>query len=287
MIMKKFIVLCLSAVLTSGLLLSGCGTVSASGTPINVVSREEGSGTRGAFIELFGVEVRDGDARKDMTTSEANFVNKTDIMLTTVAGDKNAVGYVSLGSLNDSIKAVAINGVAATSANVKNGSYIIKRPFNIAVKGAAEGLTADFINYILSAEGQAVVGKDYVAIMENAAPFGGTLPEGTLKIEGSSSVSPVMEKLVEAYKAINTNAKIEMQTTDSSAGMTAAMDGSCDIGMASRDLKDSEKEVLTEISIAIDGIAVIVNKDNACSELTKEQVRQIFTGEFTKWGDIK
>lgn len=285
--MKKLITIMLSGIMVASLL-AGCGASAADSSMINVVSREDGSGTRGAFIELFGVQVKSDDgSKKDMTTKEAIIANKTDVMLTNVGSDANAIGYVSLGSLSDAIKALSIDGVAASVENVKNGSYKISRPFNIAVKGEAEGITKDFIDFILSAEGQAVVAKSYIAVDENAPAYSGSKPSGKLVVAGSSSVTPIMEKLKEAYVAINPDATIEIQMSDSTAGMTGALDGTCDIGMASRELSDNEKGSLTGIQIALDGIAVIVNNENAISDMTSENVRKVFTGETTTWSEIK
>lgn len=251
---------------------------------ISVVSREEGSGTRGAFIELFGIEEKDADGNKvDHTTTEATISNSTEVVLSTVAGDPNAIGYISLGSLNDSVKALKINGVEASVENIKDGSYEISRPFNIATNGTPSEVTQDFMDYILSAEGQAVVEENgYIQSVDNAEAYSGTQPSGKIVIEGSSSITPVMEKLIEAYKKVNPNATIELQPSDSSSGLQAAMDGTADIGMASRELKDSES-TLTATVIAIDGIAVVVNNENTVDDLTKEEVKAIFTGETTTW----
>lgn len=256
---------------------------------ITVVSREDGSGTRGAFIELFGVEEKDADGNKvDMTTEEATISNSTSVVMTTVAGDDYAIGYISLGSLNDTVKALKIDGSEATVANIKSGTYKIARPFNIATKGDVSEVAQDFIDYIMSADGQAVVEDNgYISVSENAA-YAGSKPAGKIVIAGSSSVSPVMEKLKEAYLAINTNAEIEVQTSDSTTGMTSAIDGICDIGMASRELKDSELESgLTNMVIAMDGIAVVVNKNNSFDELSSDQVKSIYTGETLAWDEVK
>ncbi|MEG1930639.1 MAG: substrate-binding domain-containing protein [Anaerovorax sp.] len=254
---------------------------------ISVVSREDGSGTRGAFIELFGIEEKDAAGNKtDRTTKDATVAPKTNVMLTNVAGDAYAMGYVSLGSLNDQIKALKIDGVEATAENVKNGTYKIARPFNIATKGEPTGLAKDFIDFIMSADGQTVVTDSYIAIDDKAAPYAGDKPKGKIVIAGSSSVTPIMEKLAEAYKAMNGNAEIEVQMTDSTAGMQATMDGTCDIGMASRELKDSETSSLTSMAIALDGIGVIVNKENIMTDMTSAQVKAIFTGETTMWSEI-
>ncbi|MDR0375026.1 MAG: substrate-binding domain-containing protein [Treponema sp.] len=253
---------------------------------ISVVSREDGSGTRGAFIELFGIEVKGADgSRRDTTTKEAVIAKQTDVMMMNIAGDAYAIGYISLGSLNETVKAVAVNGVAATAANVKDGSYAISRPFYIATKGkdSESALTKDFIGFILSAEGQAVIAKSYIPVSATAAPYTGSKPSGKIVVAGSSSVTPIMEKLKESYIALNPSAVIEIQMSDSSAGMTAALDGACDIGMSSRDLKASELTHLTPVKIAIDGIAVIVNKKNPVSNLTKDEIKAVFAGETTQW----
>lgn len=255
---------------------------------ISVISREDGSGTRGAFIELFGIEQKDENGEKiDHTTVDAVINNSTEVMLTSVAGDLYSIGYVSLGSLNDTVKAVKIDGADATVENIKSGDYTIQRPFNIATKDGLSEVAQDFINYIMSADGQAVIeDKGYISVAEGEA-FTSNNAEGKIVVAGSSSVTPVMEKLKEAYVAINTNADIEIQESDSTTGMTAAMDGTCDIGMASRDLKDSEIEGgLKNTVIALDGIAVIVNKENPASDLTKDDVMNIYTGEITSWDGV-
>ena len=256
---------------------------------ISVVSREDGSGTRGAFIELFGIEEKNGDEKVDNTTDEAQITNSTSVMLTTVAGDDYAIGYVSLGALDDSVKAVKIDGAEATADNVKSGDYKVSRPFNIATKEGSESeLAKDFISFILSKEGQAVVAENGYISDDNAEPFSGSNPSGKIVVGGSSSVSPLMEKLIEAYKKVNPNADIELQTSDSTTGMTSAAEGVCDIGMASRELKDSELSAgLTPTVIAIDGIAVVVNKNNDVDGLTSDQVKSIYTGSITKWSEVK
>ena len=256
---------------------------------IVVVSREDGSGTRGAFIELFGVQERGDDgSTRDLTTREAIIADKTDIVMTNIAGDPYAIGYLSMGSLNETIKAVPINGAAATAENIKNGSYEIQRPFNIAIKGEASGLQKDFIDFILSKEGQEVaVDRGYIAAIDNAPAYSGNKPQGKIVVSGSSSVYPLMERLAEEYAKINTEATIEVHLSDSSAGMTAAIDGTADIGMASRALRESELEELTDIVIALDGIAVIVNRENPIASISPEQVRGIFVGEITNWSDVQ
>ena len=255
---------------------------------ITVLSREDGSGTRGAFIELFGIEKKDTSGKKvDYTTDEAAITNSTAVMLASVAGDNYAIGYVSLGSLNDSVKAVKIDGADATVSNINNGSYKISRPFNIAVKEGLTPVAQDFVNFILSDKGQKVIAANkYIQVA--AKSYIPSKASGKIVVAGSSSVSPVMEKLIEAYKSENPNAKIELQTSDSTTGVTNAINGTCDIGMASRSLKDSEKSKgVQEVTIAIDGIAVIVNKSNPTENLSKAQVEQIFTGKILKWNEIK
>jgi phosphate transport system substrate-binding protein len=255
---------------------------------ITVVSREDGSGTRGAFIELFGTEaVGEGGLRKDLTTKEAIITNKTDVMLSNIASDPYAIGYVSLGSLSEHIKVLSIDGVSATADNVKNGSYKVSRPFIIATKGAPEGLAKDFIDFIFSIEGQEVVSHGYVSVDDSAPAYRGRRPAGKITVAGSSSVTPVMEKLKEAYLEVNPNAVIEIQMSDSTAGMTAAIDGTCDIGMASRRLKGRELETLSGLTIALDGIAVIVNPNNPFSDMTSGQVKEIFTGKDITWNDVR
>ncbi|MBN7773134.1 substrate-binding domain-containing protein [Clostridium aminobutyricum] len=255
---------------------------------ISVVSREDGSGTRGAFIELFGVEEKDANGEKvDNTTDEATITNSTSVMMTTVAGDTNAIGYISLGSLDDSVKAVKIDGVAPSVETVKDGSYKISRPFNIATKDNLSDVAKDFASFILSTEGQQVIQDNHYIAVGNPVAYAGTKPAGKIVVAGSSSVTPVMEKLKEAYLAINPNATIEIQESDSTTGMTSAIDGICDIGMASRELKDSELGAgLKPTVIAMDGIAVIVNKGSEVNELTSDQVKQIYIGEITSWAEL-
>lgn len=253
---------------------------------ISVVTREEGSGTRDAFTELTGVLVKDGDNKTDNTTTSAVTINSTEAVITNVKDNDAAIGYISLGSLNDTVKALKIGGVEATADNVKSGDYAVSRPFNIAYKGELSDVAQDFVDYIMSSDGQKIVSDNgYVTVSENAA-YSGKKPSGKISVAGSSSVSPVMEKLAEAYQKVNTNSKVEIQTSDSSAGMQSAMGGTCDIGMASRDLKDEEKSALKVETIAKDGIAVIVNNANTCDDLTLDQVKSIYTGETTVWSDI-
>ncbi|MCL1854776.1 MAG: substrate-binding domain-containing protein [Clostridia bacterium] len=286
--MKKTLGLFLSCMMLMSFAVAALAADFDGNRPINLVSREDGSGTRGAFIELVGVEVKDADGNKvDHTSEEAIIVNKTDVMLQTVAGDLYAIGYVSMGSLSDSVKALNIDGAAANPGNIKSGEYTIARPFNIVTKGAAAGLAEDFIAYILSEDGQSVVSNGYIAIDDAAPAFGGAKPAGEIVVLGSSSVAPIMEKLIEAYQALNTDAKIEIQIIDSTAGVNATIEGTCDIGMVSRELKESELEELTCTQIAIDGIAVIVSPQNPLENLAKEQVRAAFTGELETWKELQ
>ncbi|MDD3278423.1 MAG: substrate-binding domain-containing protein [Lachnospiraceae bacterium] len=262
------------------------GTTAASGA-INVISREDGSGTRGAFIELFGIEEKDANGEKvDNTTEDAQITNNTSVMMTTVAGDTSAIGYISLGSLNDTVKALKIDGAEATAENIENGSYKISRPFNIVTKDDLSEVAKDFVDFIMSDDGQKVVTDEgYIAVKTTGA-YAGSKPSGKIVVAGSSSVTPVMEKLAEAYQAVNTGATVEVQQSDSTTGVTSASDGLCDIGMASRELKDSESSLgLTATVIATDGIAVIVNKDSAVDELTSDAVKGIYTGTITDWAD--
>ena len=255
---------------------------------INVLSREDGSGTRGAFIELFGVEKKNAQGKKvDYTTDEASITNSTAVMLTTVAGNKYAIGYVSLGSLSSSVKAVKIDGVSATVDNINNGSYKIARPFNVAVRNNLSNAAQDFLNYILSSDGQAIIAANKYIKVPATNSYNASGISGKIVVAGSSSVSPVMEKLIEAYKALNPSVQIELQTSDSTTGVINAIDGTCDIGMASRALKDSEKEKgVREVTIAIDGIAVIINNDNPVESLKKSDVEGIFTGKINSWSEL-
>ena len=255
---------------------------------INVCSREDGSGTRGAFIELMGIEQKDSDGNKvDMTTVDAQITNSTAVMMTIVAGDPYSIGYISLGSLDKSVKALQIDGMDATVDNIVAGTYPVARPFNIITSEstALSDVAQDFYNYILSDDGQAIVSDNgYISVSSGTFVTNGA--EGKITVAGSSSVSPVMEKLAEAYQTVNTGAKVEIQTSDSTTGVTAASEGSCDIGMASRDLKDTETGV-TATEIAKDGIAVIVNLDNPLDGLTTDQVMKIYTGEQTDWSGLE
>lgn len=293
--MKKILSLGLAALMTV-FALAGCGADSNDGgtgtgtDAISVLTREEGSGTRGAFIELLGIEEKNADGKKvDKTIDTAETTNSTSVMITTVQGNKAAIGYISLGSLDKSkVKALKVDGAEASTDNVKNGEYKVSRPFNIATKGDTTGVASDFIKFILSADGQAVVEKNGYISEGNTGAYKASGQKGKITIGGSSSVTPVMEKLKEAYVKVNPDVTIDVQQNDSSSGMKGAIDGIYDIGMASRDVKDSEKEAgLNSIKIALDGIAVIVNKDNALDSITSEQIKNIYTGSLIKWSEIK
>ena len=300
--LRKLLAMTLVVAMT-GALVAGCGSKSEetgaegegkqqtaewdASNDITVVSREDGSGTRGAFIELFGIEQKDESGNKvDHTTEDANITNSTEVMMSTVAGNEYAIGYVSLGSLGDSVKAVKIDGAEATEENIKAGTYKVSRPFNIATKDEISDIAQDFINFILSEEGQKVVSENGYISLDDVKPYESNGATGKVVVAGSSSVTPVMEKLKEAYQKVNSGAEIEINQSDSTTGMTSAMSGICDIGMASRELKDEEAQELTSIVIATDGIAVIVNNDSPVEELTSDQVKAIFTGETVAWDEI-
>lgn len=251
--------------------------------PISVVSREDGSGTRSAFVEIVDV-MKD---KNDMTVQTAIIQNGTDAVMTTVGNTTDAIGYISLGSLNDTVKAVKIEGVEATDQNIIDGKYPIARPFNIATKGEPSELAQYFIDFIMSKEGQEIAGDGYIAVDSGAAAFevkdGLT---GNIQVGGSTSVAPMVEKMAEKFTEL-TGVTVDIQASGSSAGMTGAIDGVLDIGMASRELSDEEKAELTPIVIAQDGIAVIVNNENPMEDLTLEQVQKIYLGELLNWEDIK
>ena len=286
--MKKI----LSLILAAGIALTalaGC-TASTGNDSISVLTREEGSGTRGAFIELFGIEQKDADGNKvDKTITSAESTNSTSVMLTTVQGNKAAIGYVSLGSLDETkVKAIKVDGNKASAETVKSGEYKVARPFNVATKGDATGVASDFLTFILSEQGQRVVEDNGYISNGNNGAYTASGQSGKITVGGSSSVTPVMEKLKEAYVKLNPNVTIDVQQQDSTTGMTGTIDGVYDIGMASRELKDSEKEAgLVPTVIAMDGIAVIVNKDNALDNITSEQILKIYTGEITLWSEVK
>ena len=275
----------LSAATLVGCSSSGSGEedASAASGSITVVSREDGSGTRGAFTELLGID----DGEKDNTTSSAQITNSTSVMMTTVEGNDYAIGYISLGSLNDTVKAVKVDGVEATQENIESGEYTVSRPFIVCTTGEVSEWGQDFMNFIMSDEGQAVVAEEGYIALETTGAFESNGATGDLTVGGSSSVTPVMEKLAEAYKKINADANISVQQTDSTTGAESTISGVYDIGMCSRELTDDEKDAgLTPTTIAIDGIAVIVNKNNSVDNLTSDQIKEIYTGEITEWADV-
>lgn len=284
--MKKIIATLMVLTLSAVAVFAGAESLSGS---ISVISREDGSGTRGAFIELMGIEQKDADGNKvDMTTDEAIIANSTSIVITSVAGDEMAVGYISLGSLNDTVKALSVDGVEPTVENIKAGTYKVSRPFNIVTKAEVSDLASDFIAFILSADGQAVVSENgYIAVDDAAAAYTASGLSGKLTVGGSSSVTPVMEKLAEAYMAVNPEMKIEVQQSDSTTGVTGAIESTYDIGMASRELKDTEIEAgAVNTVIAMDGIAIVVNNANPITNIASETVTRIYTGELTDWADV-
>ncbi len=271
----------MTALTLTAAMFTGCA---GANTSITVISREDGSGTRDAFTELMGILVDD----TDNTVATAEISNSTSVVMQSVVGNKNAIGYISLGSLNDEVKAVSVDGVAATAENINDGSYKVTRPFNIATKEDISELAADFVDYILSADGQAIIEEEGYISVSDAEAYTSAGLTGTIVIAGSTSVAPVMEVLADEYKALNEGVTIEIQQTGSSAGMTSTIEGACDIGMASRDVKESElAEGLIPTVIAMDGIAVIVNHENAVENLTSEQIRGIYTGGITDWSEIQ
>ena len=251
---------------------------------INVITREEGSGTRSAFVELTGVE----DDSGDRTTQGAATQNSTNGVMTTVANDVTAIGYISLGSLDDSVKAVSVGGVAASADTVKDGTYTLSRPFNIVTNGeATDPVAVDFIGFCMSADGQALATEEGYIGTDGAEAFTSAQPSGNITVGGSSSVSPLMEKLIEAYGEVNPNATIELMTTDSTTGVTGALDGTYTIGMASRELSEDEQaQGATATVLALDGIAVVVNPANPVSDMTTEQICSIYLGETTTWDQL-
>lgn len=280
-----------AATVFCSMLMVSCGntgdTAGAPGGEITVISREDGSGTRGAFIELFKIEESINGEKVDKTTDRADITNSTSVMMTSIAGNKNAIGYISMGSLNDSVKALKVDGAEATAENIKTGAYKVSRPFNIVTKDEVSDAAQDFIAFIQSSDGQKVVEDNGYISERNTGAYAGTRPSGKIVVSGSSSVTPIMEKLKEAYTSINPSVTIEVQQSDSTTGVNNAIDGVCDIGMASRELKASEEEkgVVSTI-IALDGIAVIMNNDSRIDSITSEQVRKIYTGEITDWEEL-
>ncbi len=279
--MKRILVIALTVILA----VSAFAACSNDSTSIYVISREDGSGTRSAFTELLGIV---DENENDATIGSAEKVTSTSTVISTVAGNKLAIGYISLGSLGDSVKAVSVDGVAPSVENVKNGTYKIARPFNICYKeDTLSELASDFVKFILSKEGQNVINENgYIMVSENAESYTASGLTGKITLAGSTSVSPVMDKLADAYKTLNANVEIEIQQSGSGAGIESATEGACDIGMSSRELKDTELATLKSVKIADDGIAVIVNKENTVSNLTSEQIKNIYLGNLTDWSEI-
>lgn len=264
------------------------GSGSKSGGKIEVITREEGSGTRGAFTEITGILKKDGDKEVDNTSKSAVVQNSTEGVISAVSGNKDAVGYVSLGSLNDSVKAIKVDGVEATSKTVSDGEYPIQRPFNIVYNDSLSELGKDFIKYIHSKQGQAVVKENkFVEAKAEQAEYTSQKMSGKLSVVGSTSVSPLMEKLVEAYKKENSDVTIDITSNGSSAGITAAKEKTADIGMVSRELTPEEGKDLKHDAIALDGIAVVINKDNSAEEVKMQTITDIFTGKVTSWDKVK
>lgn len=286
---KKKITLIIAGLLSVFFMTACNETKKSAGTKkeITVISREAGSGTRDAFAELVGTFVKENGKKKDVTTKEALTIDGTQGVLSTVFGNENAVGYISLGSLNETVKALKIDGVEPTKGNVKSTAYPISRPFNIAVKGELKDVAKDFIEFIMSADGQSIVDANGYVSVVNGSKYSAKNLRGKIVVAGSSSVSPIMEKLKEAYVRLNPNVEIEIQTTDSSSGMMAAKEGACDIGMASRELKASESEILRGMTIARDGIAVIINRKNPVENMTVATLRNIYTGTLRFWEQVK
>ena len=288
--MKKLLAIALTIAMIFSMAACGNGGseegAEGGANPITVVSREDGSGTRGAFVELMGIMVDD----VDQTTQSAEITQSTSVAMTTVAGNEKAIGYISLGSLDDSVKALKVDGVEPTVDTIKAGQYAVSRPFEVVTNDELSDLAADFISYIMSAAGQAIIAEEgYITIDDNATAYEQKSDlSGKIVLAGSTSVSPVMLVLADAYKAIYSGVEIEVQQTGSGAGITSTIEKACDIGMSSRALKPEELEQgLTETTIAMDGIAVIVNKANTAEDLTSEQIRQIFTGEVTDWSEVQ
>lgn len=283
--LSKIITVSLAAIMVFSLASCGGNSGSAEGKDITVISREEGSGTRDAFTELTGV--LQGDVDKTVDTAEIS--NSTSVVTQSVAGNDAAIGYISLGSLDDSVKAVKVDGVEASVDNVKSGDYKLQRPFNIVTKGDIKELPQDFINFIMSTEGQSIVeAEGYISANENTKEYKSSGLKGTITLAGSTSVSPVMEVLADKYKELNSGVTIEIQQTGSGAGIQSTDEGVCDIGMASRALEDEEAaKGLKSMEIALDGIAVIVNSNNSAEDLSTEQIMKIFTGAITNWDEVK
>lgn len=271
-----------------GTVLAGCSAASGEkekdNASITVISREEGSGTRDAFVELMGI-VDEND--NDITIQTAEITNSTSVMTSTVAGNKSAIGYVSLGSLSEEVKALQLDGVEPSTQAVKSGEYKLQRPFNIAyINGSLSDTAKDFVSYIMSTDGAKIIdGEGYIST-DTQTTYKASGKKGTVTLAGSTSVAPLMNVLADQYKALNPDVKIEIQESGSSAGIQSAIEGAVDIAMSSRDLKDDEAKTLQATQIALDGIAVIANKENSATNITSQQVKQVYTGEITSWSEI-
>ncbi|MCL1998479.1 MAG: substrate-binding domain-containing protein [Turicibacter sp.] len=277
--MKKLLIATALAVFAA------CGGDFAADREINIISREEGSGTRGAFVEMLGIEVTDADGTRDLTAPQAEIANGTNMVITAVSGNQHAISYISLGTLNNDVRTVNIDGVAATTENVLNGSYPLFRTFELAVQDDLSAAAAEFIDFILSAEGQNIAAeRGYITVYPNPPSYTASGESGTVVVVGSTSVAPLMERLIEAFQAVNANITVQMQISGSSAGITAAINGTADIGMTSRPLRETEAEQVNSVHIANDGLVVIVNNDNPLENLTQDEVRRIFIGEIDRWG---
>jgi phosphate transport system substrate-binding protein len=285
-IMKKLLAIILALAAIVGVL-AACGGNGDDAQEITVVSREDGSGTRGAFVELLGIQESVDGTTTDRTTAEAVIANSTSIVMTNVAQNPDAIGYIALGSLNDSVTALRIDGVEATPENIMSGAYAVQRPFIIVYRDDLSDVARDFMNFIMSAEGQAVVaGRNYIVAVPDANSYTGGGLSGRIVVSGSTSVVPIMEHLREAYIELNPDVEVEVHSAGTTAGIVATTDGTADIGMSSREIRPAELEQVNEAVIAFDGIVVIVNNDNPVNNLTAEQVRDIFIGEITDWSEV-
>lgn len=286
--MKKLILISLLT-----FMLVGCSSASANEKvfdktdEITLVSREDGSGTRGAFIELVGIEEKDSNGNKiDKTSQEAIIANKTDVMMQNISSDINAIGYLSLGSLNDTIKALDIDGVSPSIENIQSGSYKVARPFNVVYADDLSEVAQDFMDYVLSSEGQSIVSNNGYIPVEAKESYTSKNLKGKIVIAGSSSVSPLMEKLSEAYQALNESVTVEIQTSDSTVGILSAIDKTVDIGMASRNLKEDEIQQINHTAVAIDGIVVVVNNANPLTNLSSNDLKEIYLGNMRTWENL-
>lgn len=279
--MKKILSI---ATLFAVILTALCACGKSSGSTISVITREEGSGTRGAFVELLGIVDGDGN---DNIVKTAEATNSTSVMMTTVAGNKNAIGYVSLGSLSSDVKAIKVDGAEPTVANIEAGTYKVARPFNLVYNDdKLSDVAVDFVKFIMSNEGQAIVTRKGYISVKTSDSYKSSGLTGTVVLDGSTSVGPLMDAIADEYKKLNPDVKVQIQQTGSSAGINSAIEGVCDIGMSSRELKSSESAKIKAHKMATDGIAVIVNNSNTVDGLTSEQIRSIFLGETTSWDGL-